>query len=90
MHTKKKNEHPLLTDAQSRARNGFNKKDYFDPLNGIYNFLDVLSENLPTKRVKVWTNYGSICTLGTLIQKNLWVKSVMTPIILEKIESTRI
>jgi len=54
----------------------------------VFIIQSILSENLPTKRVKVWTNCGVICTIGTLIQKNLWVKSVMTPIILEKIEST--
>ena len=36
-------------------------------------------EKVHSKQEKVWTNCGLICTLGTSIQKNLSVKSVMTP-----------
>ena len=35
----------------------------------------ILSENLPTKREKVWTNCGSICTFEPSDQKNVLVKS---------------
>lgn len=41
---------------------------------GIYHLLDALSEILPTKIEKVWTNCGSIGTKGTRFQKNLSVK----------------
>ena len=45
------------------------KTFYWVPSKCYLSFSGALSEKLPTKRVKAWTNCGSICNLGTLIQK---------------------
>ena len=75
----KKSGHPLLTDAQIEWQNENIRENHLDPLNDIYHLLVALSEKLPTKRERVWTNCGSICTMDSPIEKTVSVKSARDP-----------